>query len=402
MMLKGVFFFLKVFLSIASAQVSFFLLSSDYNEGAFAVKERDTNLCFAGRKDSKHRDYDALLGICSGKCESFILSSPQEDYSYTVETFKNFCVAGVVTLCDGDMDMLVVVYSKEGIRGKVYLGGKLQDMLWYLKRVDGGYLAVGGVQDGDWDILVLKLDEELKLLWTKRFGTSAQEYAYGAVEWRGRYIVVGRSNYRGNWDGFFLELSSTGELVDSYLFGGNGKDYLRYIGLVEGEPLAVGRTESTGDSDVLLIFPKMGKFVVYDSGSFDYGRAFELTDRGLVLVGDIYRDGSFEGFILFLDKELNPVEGYALGGYDTESLRFIDGKYFVGYSYSFTMDNDVLLGSLEGSCPGFLEKVNFHRKRGSLKFWEYPLSLRQYRLERFGCEFSISRANLRVIKACQE
>jgi hypothetical protein len=391
---------LLLIVSIAFSQLK--VLSTEGNEGAFAVKDRGRWFCFAGRKSSENSNYDALLGVCEGGCRIFSVSSPEDDYSYTVEEFGNLCIGGITTLARGSMDIVLTLFGREGILRHIYLGGKEKDMLWFLRRVRGGYLLVGGVQDTDWDILVIKLSEELSILWVKRFSTGAEEYAYGVVEHEGIYFVVGRSNFRGNWDAFILGLSPEGKLLWAKLLGGEGKDYLRYVGTFGNEVLAVGRSELKGDSDLLLLLPRSGLYKLYDGGDLDYGRAFSETKEGLLLVGEIWEGGDSEGMVLHLNTDLKVLKSYALGGEGIESLRHIDGDLIGGYTYSFTLDNDILLGKFREYCGRFLKRKDFRKRERELRFFPYPLREKDYEIERLNLKLITREIKVREIDPCQE
>ncbi len=393
-------FLLLAVLSLSFAQVR--ILSTETNEGAFAVRDLGDHLCFVGRRDSGGDGYDALLGVCGSGCRTYLLSSPSDDYSYTVEEHGRLCVAGITSLARGNMDFVLALFGEGGVEEVLSFGGRGNDMLWFMRKVKGGYVLVGGVQNSDWDILVVKLSEELRPLWVKRFGTRSEEYAYGMVEAGGKYYVVGRSRYRGNWDAFILELSPEGRLLSARLFGSDRKDYLRYVGLFRGEPLAVGRSEALGDSDVLLLIPRSGLYRLYDGGEFDYGRVFRERRDGVVLMGDTYYDGASDGLLLFLDGKLNPVESFAIGGEDVESVRYLDGSYFAGYTYSFTLDNDVLLGSITGVCRGLVRKKEFHERKAVLEFYPYPLKERAYSFHSLDLKITVKTLKLKELEPCQE
>ncbi|EDP74930.1 hypothetical protein [Hydrogenivirga sp. 128-5-R1-1] len=377
-------------------------LSTEENEGAFGIKDMHGWFCFVGRRSSEENGYDALLGVCDGTCKAYSVGSARDDYSYSVESTGNLCLAGVTTLAKGDMDFLLVTFGREGVEETVSMGGEGNDMLWFLRRVEGGYLLVGGVQDEDWDILVVKLNDGLLPVWVRRLGTEFEEYAYGVVEWRGKYYVVGRSNYRGNWDAFVLELSPRGRLLSSKLIGSGSKDYLRYVGLFRGEPLAVGRSETNGDSDVLLFSPRSGLCRLYDGGEFDYGRVFS-EDRGrLLLMGDTYGRTHSDGLLLVLDGEFEVVKAYSIGGEDVESVRYLDGRLFAGYTYSFTLDNDVLLGRVGDSCASLVREVPFRRREGRLEFYRYPLEERDYAFRLLDLGVEVRSIRLKEMEPCQE
>jgi len=242
---------LLLLLSLTFAQIK--VISTEENEGSFAVGSFKKGLCLVGRRDGEISRYDALVGVCSDKCEVYSIGSKKDDYSYTVVSLGDKCLAGLVTLGRGNMDIALVEFGSDGVKVGKTFGRDADEMLWYMTRVRDGYILVGGVFDRNWDTLVIKLNEDLEIQWSRRIGTVRDEYAYGVVQKGDKYYIVGRSDFRGNWDGFLLTLDEEGNLLSSALYGSSKKDYLRYVGLYRGYILAVGRTEARGDSDVLLI-----------------------------------------------------------------------------------------------------------------------------------------------------
>ena len=356
-------------------------MGTDANEGAFSVKELGEGFCFAGRRDNGEKGYDALLGFCRGEeCRVFTFGGRGDDYSYSVESYGDSCLALVTTFTGGDMDITLVVYGPDGIKRFVSFGGEGRDMGWFLRKVEGGYLVVGGVLRDDWDILVIKFDDSLKPLWHLLLGTGADEYAYSAVEQKSVYYIVGRTDFRGNWDGFVLSVSAEGRPGGGWIVGSEKKDYLRYIGLAGSRLMAVGRTETEGESDILVYYPLEGSYKLLDGGGYDYGRAFVQKGSGLALVGDHSRGGDLQGFVLFTDQGLKPLEAYSVGGEDVESLRFIDGPGLLvaGYTYSFSLDNDLMVGGFTGSCWDLVKPISFVNARGRIESGRFPYLLKDY------------------------
>ncbi len=391
---------LLLFLSLSYGRL--YVLSTEENDASFSVRKLEKGFCFSGRHFYEDRGYDVLLGYCNSKCTTYTLGSDRDDYSYTVERYGNFCFAGITTFQRGDMDIALALFDEGGIKEISAFGGEGDDMLWYMRKVEEGYLLVGGVKEKDWDILVIKLGEGLKPEWWRRFGTDAQEYAYGVVKKGGRYYVVGRSNYRGNWDAFVLVLSRDGSLLHSELFGSNRKDYLRYVGIYREEILAVGRSEARGDSDVILYLPEENSYFLYDGGEFDYGRVFEEREGGVLVMGDTYREGVSDGLMLFLNRDLSVKRAYGLGGYNVESIRYLDEGLIAGYTYSFTLDNDILVGKLPELCPGFMRRIDFREVKAILRRYPYPLEERIYTLRSLKLNFFLRKIDMRLYNSCQE
>ncbi len=376
------------------------ILSTERNEGTFSIKEFGEGVCFSGREDREGMGYDALIGVCEDGCKVYAIGSKGDDFSYTIERSNYGCIAGLTVMVDSKMSIAIVSLKDSGPKVLLALKGNSGAMLWYVRRSSDGYLLVGGVHDEDWDTLVVKLDKNLKLLWSKRIGTEAEEYAYGVVEFKGRYYIVGRSNARGNWDAFVLELGKDGELFSSKLFGSERKDYLRYVGIYRDRVLAIGRTEALGNSDILLLFPESGEYHVYDGGDFDYGRVFQEIKGGLVLMGDTYNDGDSDGMVLFLDRDMKVLKGYAVGGEGVDSIRYLDGNFFAGYTYSITLDNDMMIGRLTGDCPAFVKKKEFREIHPLLKFYPYKVKSEGYDLVPFNPSLTVREVNLERIDPC--
>ncbi len=388
-----------ILVSLAFPQIKIF--STESNEGAFAIRKLTSNVCFAGRRDEGNNGYDALFGVCSKECRIFVLGSDRDDYSYTVERYGRGCMAGVTTLARGNMDMVLVVFGNDKPETALVLGGNGNDMLWFMRKVKDGYVLVGGVQDKDWDILIIKLGGDLKVLWSKRIGTTAEEYAYGVVEYRNRYYVVGRSNFRGNWDGFFLELTPDAKIVSAKLFGSDSKDYLRYVGIYKNKVLAVGRSEARDTSDVLMVFPESGKYFLYDGGDFDYGRVFTERDNGLLVMGDTYKDGDSDGMALLLDGNFRVIKGFAIGRDGIESIRYLTKEgLFAGYTYSFTLDNDLMIGKFSQECGTFVRPKEFKEVSAKLRFYDYPVKVKNYKLEPLQLSLPIKEINMKTLDPC--
>ncbi len=381
------------------------VLGTEANEGAFSVREMSGGLCFVGRKDNGEKGYDALLGFCRGKdCRVFAFGGKGDDYSYSVESYGDSCLALVTTFMGGDMDITLVAYNGDGIKRSVSFGGEGRDMGWFVRKVEDGYLVVGGVLRDNWDILVIKFDHSLRILWHVLLGTIADEYAYSAVDQDGVYYIVGRTDFRGNWDGFVLSVSEGGRPGGGWIVGSEKKDYLRYIGLAGRRLMAVGRTETAGESDILIYFPLEGSFRIFDSGGYDYGRGFVQKGSRIALVGDHSRGGDLQGFVLFVDERLKPLEGYSVGGEDVESLRFIDGQGLLvaGYTYSFSLDNDLMVGGFASSCGNLVKSLSFVTARGRIEISRYPYLQKDYSIVKKDLELVAEEVRLKGRISCPQ
>ena len=379
------------------------LLGSDSNEGAFSIRAVKGGFCFSGRMDRGKSQYDALVGVCrDGGCEVWYVGGGKDDFSYSVERIGDRCLALITTISEGDMDLSLVLFDEKGARVVRHFKGSGDEMGWYLRRVKGGFLLVGGVREDDWDILVVRLDEELNPVWSLRLGTEAQEYAYSAVEEGDVYYIVGRTDLGGDWDAFVLVLSRDGNVRTSYRTGTSAKDYLRHIGLVGGRPFAVGRSELRDESDVLVLDVTGGKVLLIDGGGFDYGRVFAVSDRGVLIAGDSYRGADPDGFVILAGEDFTPLRGWSVGGEDVESIRFITKEALIaGYSYSFSLNNDMVLGRFDPSCSPFVREKRFNTREVKLHTLEYPLRITTHKLREAKSSLTTGRVELDNRDVCR-
>ncbi len=359
------------------------IFQTPYNDAFFAVAKTQNGFCIAGRT-YREGVYHALLGV---EDNFFILKT--ESYSYTVEAFKDTCLFGAVVVNGNRLDILLLWNTGKWRGMRISTGSR--SMLWYMKRVRGGYVLVGGVRDKDWDILVIKLSEELNLVWSLRLDSGAEEYAYGVTELGDKLYVVGRSDKRGNWDAFLLVVdSSIGKLVSASLIGTPKKDYLRFVESVRGEVIAVGRTEfkageggfpTERDSDVmLLIFSRDGKlknYRVWGGEGYDYGRVIIPAKDSVWILGESSSNsiGQTDGLLMELSNELFLKDTFLIGGEEIESIRHginipSKGMAFVGYTYSYSMDNDALLGL---GLPPNARRTNFKKLYPLIETFNYNL-----------------------------
>ncbi|GEM_PF-5675246 len=392
-----------IVLILATAKGGVLILSTESNEGAFAVKDLEGGFCFVGRRSTGRHGYDALLGVCQGGgCKAFEVGTRQDDFSYSLETAGKHCLALLTLSYENSAHLALLSFNNRGVEKVISFGGAERDMGWYIKRVRDGYLVIGGVEGRDWDILAVKFDDNLLPLWARRFGTAHDEYGYSVAELKGLYYIVGRTSFRGNWDGFILVVDGNGNVVSSWVVGSDAKDYLRYVGLYEGRIIAVGRSEVGGTSDLLIVDPFNNRYRLIDGGDFDYGRFFVEGDGVIIVGGDTGGRGSLNGFFLTLTGDLKPLLGIELGGNDVESIRFMsEGGYFAGYTYSFSFDNDILIGRIDTHCSGFMKAIDFRQKGGRIDFFRFPVLVLDYPVKIYDEELKINSLSLEIFSACR-
>jgi len=128
-------------------------------------------------------------------------------------------------------------------------GGKDYDDLFSIKSTgDGGFIAAGltssnehdvsGHHGGRYDAWVVKFNSLGILQWQRCYGGKAVDYPYEIHVVPGGYQVVGLTNSdndgdvpvnRGGYDAWLLTISSSGNVLSSYCYGGSGDDEMTSI-----------------------------------------------------------------------------------------------------------------------------------------------------------------------------
>ncbi len=177
----------------------------------------------------------------------------------------NLVVAGLSEMFDSLGDAYIANYDKatgNAIWIHTYGGKGREQAQRILQTSDGGYIVAGNSDvdsNGPEDIWVFKTDALGKQLWSKKIGGPGYEEAYGlCIAPDGGYIIAGFSTSYGSntEDALMLKLDEDGNLLWSKNYGGQLKD--RAFGVSntpDGGFMLTGLTYSFRDTlgDMLLI-----------------------------------------------------------------------------------------------------------------------------------------------------
>ena len=169
---------------------------------------------------------------------------------------------------------LVKLNSTGGVQWNKLYGGLNYEGLFGLQiATDGGYVLAGlsqssntgdvvGNNKGGYDALVLKVDNIGNIVWKKYLGGADDEFIENLYQNPdGSLMLVGystssasgeiTSTNHGDYDLWITKFSSTGNIVWSKLYGGNGND--RAFSIIknsDGNYIISGITESSANGDV--------------------------------------------------------------------------------------------------------------------------------------------------------
>ena len=238
-------------------------------------------------------------------------------------------------LGNGESDAIIAKYSSTGVLqwAKNFGGSEREDFRSVVLASDGGYVAVGssdsadgdlaGLNNGDYDAIIVKYSSTGVLQWAKNFGGSDYDYFYSVASTPdGGYVAVGSSDSadddlvglnEGSRDAIIAKYSSTGTLQWAKNFGGSEYDSFNSVALAsDGGFVAVGYSESDdgdltglnkGDDDAIIVkfsstgIPQWNKN--FGGSGYDYFHSVASTaDGGYVVAG---RSSSTDGDLVGLN-----------------------------------------------------------------------------------------------------
>jgi hypothetical protein len=244
-----------------------------------------------------------------------------------VEVQGGFMLVGLTHSPSGDSQVWVVKIDGEGreVWSKTY-GGAMEDAGRAVAPMGNDRYVVAGytnsMGNGDYDFLLLKIDESGNMLWSKTYGGAYSDKAYAVAETSGGCVIAGdtRSKGAGETDGWIIKVDSSGELVWDKTVGGAGFDMPTCISALDEGFLVGGFTFSfgNGERDFWL-------FKVDDSGNVPWsctvGRsefeeayaALEVAENTYVTAG--WTNSIGEGYYDFYVVKLEVGNG-GLSAYD--------------------------------------------------------------------------------------
>ncbi len=291
-------------------------------------------------------------------------------------------------------------------------GGTLVDVgLGICRTNDGGYAITGysysndldldGLNSGDRDIFILKLDASWNKEWLKTYGGSAGESGDCIIQTSdGGFMVTGYTsstdglvnNNSGLSDYWVFKTDSQGNLVWEKTYGGTSEERSKkIIPTQDGNYVIIGSSISE-DGDVTNPFGGLDFWLVKinSQGNLIWQKSLggSATDQGydiielpngdLVVVGEtLSNDEMVEGnhgftdaWIVRIDSQANLIWQNALGGTDVDyflSVNYSSDNYILATGASFSDNGDV--SENLGQSDIWLVKLSLD---GTLN-WQTPL-----------------------------
>ncbi len=279
---------------------------------------------------------------------------------------------------NGDVWVLKLGSSGSVIWQKTY-GGNSEDISYFIQQTtDGGYIVAGITRSygaGNWDYLILKLDEYGDVSWQKTYGKNGSDVARMIRQTTdGGYIVAGytRSSGAGSYDYWLLKLDSTGNTAWQKTYGGNSDDYSYSIRqTTDGGYIVAGETRSfgAGNSDFwVLKLDSNGNVTwqkTYGGSSEDFTYSIWQTIDGDYVAGGFTQSfgaGSYDYWVLKLDDNGNIVWQKTYGLSNNEGVLSIqqtaDKGYIVAGPMRISSASDADFGVLKIDGSGDIPSCN--------------------------------------------
>lgn len=175
-----------------------------------------------------------------------------------------------------NQDLWLAKLDQNGsLLSKKCIGGSGDEMGFDMKKADGGFVIVGctnsndneiGPNKGGKDILAVKIDESINVVWKKTYGGNQKDEAKKVLIQPNGDIIVGLiSNSSGDDFQFtpndvfpnnfeeniwLLKLNSNGELQNKKMFGGAGRDILNDLIATRDGNFAIAGSTRSNNGDI--------------------------------------------------------------------------------------------------------------------------------------------------------
>ena len=230
--------------------------------------------------------------------------------------------------------------------------------------LDGGYIMAGytGSFGSSDDIYLLKTDANGVLLWSKTYGGSYGDYAYAVKQTGdGGYVITGATNSYGlstngaYSDVYLLKTDASGGLSWSKTYGRSGNDWAYGLAITYDKGYAItGLTSKDSvatEDDVYLLRTDINGDTLFTRSfggtNYDQGNAIiQTNDSGIAICASTYSfgKGASDFYLIKTDKSGTLLFNQTYGGYSNDWPYTIsqttDGGFDIsGYTNNFNVNN---------------------------------------------------------------
>jgi len=186
---------------------------------------------------------------------------------------------------------------------------------------DNGFIMTGHSNSfgtGNYDVYLIKSDNNGDTLWTKTYGGTNDEYSYSVKQTNdGGFIITGKIGIyeTSHFDVYLIKTNTNGDTVWTRNFGGEGYDVgSSVVQTTDGSFIIIGQTSSygAGGNDIYLIKTESYGDTVWTKtfGGADSERGFsiqETQDNGYIMCGVTASFGIGINDVYLIKTDINGV-----------------------------------------------------------------------------------------------
>ncbi|ANE41661.1 hypothetical protein IM42_00330 [Fervidobacterium sp. SC_NGM5_O18] len=333
------------------------------------------------RKFNKHCS-QKFLG--NSKRESFSspfsVSGPQKTKKRSkskilVSMILLFIILGILVLSFGfifthnypSLSLIKSTHSKKDVTmdKEVIIDTGLESRISRVIGTDDGFAGIGSVMTDEkekYQILLTKIDETGKILWTKLLGADGDDFGYDIIPLDDGFLLLGTTSSGslgalGRFDAYVIRLDKTGDVIWQKSFGGPDWDRAYKITKVEDNFVFIGDnyekgkdvTQNFGEHDYWIVsLSKEGK-IIWDRsfGGVRWDRAYAVgydeKNKQIIVAGtsNSFTDGTrYDGYVVSYDTNGNLLWQTVLTNSQTlwpmDLCVTAESVFVAGYVYEFS------------------------------------------------------------------
>jgi hypothetical protein len=282
------------------------------------------------------------------------VSSSELGLCGTVTSDGGYAVCGVsYNFSGGDFWLVRTDVNGDTVWTKDYGADRWQEAHYIIQTGDGGFAICGGssIAVGNDDMFIVKTDSSGDTLWTRLIGNvGANDEAEAIIQTSdGCYLAVGMGSFSGNTQLYMVKLNQDGDQIWSRNYGGSSSDYAYGVVETPDSGFAITGTYSFGyaNSDLWLLRTDSQGDTLWTRrfdfhNNLDRGDAIVLTaDGGFAIGGRTWVGSSPQLLILRTDPDGNMLWSREFGGPSVEFAESID----------ITADGGFVIGGGAGPYP---------------------------------------------------
>lgn len=225
------------------------------------------------------------------------IEEAESEFRYVLSLDDGFLLVGNIFLPSGAVDGYVAEIDSLGnLKWNVTLDNGKTDKLFSASKAQDGFVLVGlsdSFSDNS-DVWVVKINGSGAIVWNKTYGWTMEDAGRAVISTEdNNFIVAGYTNSIGNgdYDFLLLKIDDSGNLLWTKTYGGAKSDKAYALAKTANECLIVGDTRSKGEgeSDAWIIKADLNGALIWETTvggkGFDMPTCVACSKDGGYLIG---------------------------------------------------------------------------------------------------------------------